>query len=58
MVIMGILLIGHGCMNLFAALGGAVGYNLRGLWRDAVGVTLTIGIAAAAEIAFGVSLIR
>jgi hypothetical protein len=57
MIVLGLVLIAHGLLNLAAALMGASGYIKRNMSSDAAGVLLTIGVAAVAEIAFGVFLV-
>ena len=57
MILIAILLVLHGLLNLVAVMMGALGYVRRGLPRDAVGVMLTAGVAAIAEIAFGLTLV-
>ena len=57
MTILGILLILHGAVMIGATVGGAIGYVQRGRNRDAVGVLLTVGITAIAEVVCGCFLI-
>ena len=57
MIILGTLLMLHGAVMIGATVGGAIGYVQRGRNRDAVGLLLTLGIAAIAEFILGIYLI-
>jgi hypothetical protein len=56
-MILGWALVLHGSVLLGATIAGACGYVSRKLWKDAIGVMLTIGIAAVVEMIFGLNLI-
>lgn len=54
---MGWLVLIHSVVILGGAIAGACGYVQRKLWNDAIGVALTIGVAAIVEMIFSIYLI-
>lgn len=57
MMILGILLMLHGTLVEIGTVGGIIGYLMRKKLADAIGIGLTVGVAALVEVITGLFLI-